>query len=47
MYVQFEYNQQKILRHTRGPVSGSMNANKVNEINTTQKSTKEVLYGEL
>ena len=41
LYVQFGYVPLKICKHTQGKVSGSMNADPINMIHTSQQSTKE------
>ena len=42
-----EYDLQIIFKYIRGPASGSMNADWVNEINTSKKLAKEDLYKEI
>ena len=46
-YVWFGYGPLKICNQTRGQVSVSMNANPINIIHTSKKSTKEGLNEEL
>ena len=46
-YVQFGYGPLKKNNHTQGQVSGSMNADQMNMIHTSQQSTKYVLNEEL
>ena len=46
-YVWFGYGPLTICYHTQGKVSGSMNANPINKIHTSQQSTKEVPNKEL
>ena len=41
MYVRFRYGPLTILNHTQGQVSGSINADPINIIHASQKSTKE------
>ena len=40
MYVRFVYGPKTIFNHARGQFSGSVNADPVNSIYTSQKSTK-------
>ena len=40
MYVQFGYVPLKIFNHTQGQVSGSMDADPINMIHTSQQSKK-------
>ena len=42
-YVWFGYGSLTIFNHTRGKFSESMNADPINKIHTSQKSTEEVL----
>ena len=39
-YVRFGYGPMKICNHTRGQVSGSINADPINMIHKSKKSTK-------
>ena len=41
IYVRFGYVQMKFCNHTQVQVSGSMNADPINILHTSQQSTKE------
>ena len=43
LYVRFGYRPQNVFYHTRGKVSGSMNADPLNEINTSKEQQKTIL----
>ena len=46
-YVRFGYIPLTICNHTRGQISGSINADQIHMIHTSQKSSKEGLNEEL